>query len=1180
MPKKPAAPSTPNETPVLRPIKKLMVANRSEIAIRVMRAATELGIRTVGIYATEDRFCPHRFKADEAYELNKEKGALGAYLDIPGIVALAVEKGVDAIHPGYGFLSENPEFARACEANGIIFIGPDPGILDMMGDKTAARNIAEKLKIPTLKGTAEALESKKEAVAAAKKIGFPLIIKAAFGGGGRGMRIVREAKDLEKLLDEAQTEAKNAFGNGAVFLEKFVGQAKHIEVQILADKHGSVLHLHERDCSVQRRHQKVIEQAPSYGLDQRVVDGLCDAALKLAREVKYTHAGTVEFLVDSETGEWFFIEMNPRIQVEHTVTEEVTGIDIVRSQILIAQGCQMHEEPLALPVQDNIEKSGYAIQCRITTEDPENGFTPDFGKILTYRSAGGFGVRLDGALGTTNAVITPYYDSMLVKLTVSARTYEQALDRMDRSLREFRIRGVKTNIPFLMNVVHHPIFRAGQATTRFIDNNPDLLKFTARKDRASKMLSYLADTIVNGNPFSKGHKISKAFPAPPIPVADKSLRLTAPPDGTKQLLEKMGPEKFCREWVAKQKRLLITDTTFRDAHQSLLATRMRTYDMLAVADSVSRRTPNLFSLEMWGGATFDVTMRFLREDPWERLRQLRAKVPNILFQMLFRGSNAVGYTNYPDNVVKGFIKHAAQNGMDIFRIFDSLNYLPNLTAAMDAVREDTSSICEGTVCYTGDILDPTRDKYGLKYYVKLAKELEKMGAHMLCIKDMAGLVRPYAAKKLVKALKDEIGIPIHFHTHDTSGLNAGSILNAADAGVDVADAAIASMSGGTSQPNLNSIVAALQHTPRDTGLDVEALQEFSDYWAAVRTFYKPFDTSEPYGTAEVYLHEMPGGQYTNLKEQATGMGMAARWPEIAHAYAEVNQLCGDIIKVTPSSKVVGDLAIECVARGVKPGDIINLQGTKWSKDVTSMFEGWLGEPFYGLEPDEAKDSWKKWNALADAIVGKTGKRIKGRPGLHAAKIKLDDVRAELEAKMKRKPSEDDVWSYLMYPDVFMKFAEFRRTYGDVGVLPTPAYYYGLQQKEEIHVDLEPGKTLFVRLLNLTEPDQNGQQTAIFELNGYPRHTTVTNKLLAKDAVTRAKADPADPSQVGAPMPGMVASIAVGVGQKVKEGETLLTLEAMKMFAAVSAPCAGTVQEVCVKVGEAVESKDLLVRVGP
>ncbi len=1158
----------------IRPIKKLLVANRSEIAIRVMRAATELGIRTVAIYAQEDRFCPHRFKADEAYELNKEKGPVGAYLDIEGIVQLAKEKGVDAIHPGYGFLSENPHFAKACADADIIFIGPDSRILNMMGDKTAAREVARKLRVPILEGTDEPVSDRKEALAVAKKIGFPLIIKAAFGGGGRGMRVVRDAKDLEKLLDEAQTEALRAFGNGAVFLEKFVGKAKHIEVQILGDKHGSVLHLHERDCSVQRRHQKVIEQAPSYGVDQKIIDSLCEAALKIAREVKYTHAGTVEFLVDVDSGEWFFIEMNPRIQVEHTVTEEITCIDIVRSQILIAQGHKLHEEPLALPQQNKVEKSGFAVQCRITTEDPENGFTPDFGKILTYRSAGGFGVRLDGALGTTNAVITPYYDSMLVKVTVFAHTYHQALDRMDRCLREFRIRGVKTNIPFLLNVLHHEDFRKGLATTRFIDNNPELLKFTARQDRATKLLTYLADTIVNGNPHAKGHKSPKPYPAPPSPKWDRRM---VPPAGTKQLLTEMGPDKFCREWVAKQKRLLLTDTTFRDAHQSLLATRVRTFDMLAVADSVAHRTPNLFSLEMWGGATFDTTMRFLRECPWERLRQLRLRVPNILFQMLFRGSNAVGYSNYPDNVVKGFIKHAAQNGMDIFRIFDSLNYLPNLTPAMDAVREETDSICEGTICYTGDILDEKRDKYSLSYYVRLAKELQKMGAHMLCIKDMAGLCRPFAARKLVKALKEELDIPIHFHTHDTSGLNAASILQAAEAGVDVADAAISSMSGSTSQPNLNSIVAALQNTPRDTNLDAAALQEFSDYWAAVRQFYKPFDTSEPYGTAEVYLHEMPGGQYTNLKEQAESMGIGNRWPEIAHAYAEVNALLGDIVKVTPSSKVVGDMTMFLVTRGIKAADVLNLTANEgFPESVIDMLAGGLGQPFYGLDKAKAKDSWKKWNAVASVVLGKR-KPITKRPGEVAKPVKLDDVRKELEGKLKRKPTDDDVWSYLMYPDVFVKFAAFRQAHSDVSVLPTPAYYYGLHDKEEISIDLEAGKTVFVRRLNLTEPDKDGMRTAVFELNGYPRHTTVADKSLTKDVKHRAKADPADPLQVGAPMPGMVASIAVSVGHKVKEGDNLLVLEAMKMFASVTAPCDGTVAEVAAKISESVASKDLLIR---
>ena len=1165
----PPAPAAAVISSAIRPIKKLMVANRSEIAIRVMRAATELGIRTVAIYANEDRFCPHRFKADEAYQLDATKGPLGAYLDVEGIVALAKEKGVDAIHPGYGFLSENPDFAAACAREGIIFIGPDSKVLDRMGDKTAARAVAEQLKVPTLKGTEEPVDKKKDAMIAAKKIGFPLIIKAAFGGGGRGMRVVREAKDLDALLDEAQTEAKRAFGNGAVFLEKFVGKAKHIEVQILADKHGHILHLHERDCSVQRRHQKVIEQAPSYGIDQKIIDALCDSAVKIARAVDYTHAGTVEYLVDVESGEWFFIEMNPRIQVEHTVTEEVTGIDIVRSQILIAQGYQLHEEPLGLPAQDKIEKSGYAIQCRITTEDPANNFTPDFGKILTYRSAGGFGVRLDGALGTNNAVITPYYDSMLVKVTCYGRTYEQSLNRMDRALREFRIRGVKTNIPFLENVITHPVFRAGEATTRFIDTNPQLFQFENRKDRATKLLSYLADVTVNGNPNAKGWKPAKPFTSPAVPKAHDFSVATPPPPGTKQLLTELGPEKFAR-WIGQQKRLLLTDTTFRDAHQSLLATRVRSYDMLAVAEAVAHRAPQLFSMEMWGGATFDTAMRFLRECPWERLRQLREKIPNLCFQMLFRGSNAVGYTNYPDTVVRGFIKHAAETGMDIFRIFDSLNYLPNLTEAMAAVREETQSICEGTICYTGDILDPKRDKYSLTYYIKLAKELEKMGAHTLCIKDMAGLCRPFAAKKLVKALKEEIGLPIHFHTHDTSGINASSILSASEAGVDICDAAISSMSGCTSQPNLNSIVAALQHTPRATGLDPDALQEFSDYWAHVRSFYKPFDTAEPYGTAEVYLHEMPGGQYTNLKEQAESMGIGHRWPEIARMYAEVNLLFGDIVKVTPSSKVVGDMCMFLISRGVKPGDARSYldtlpSGTSFPESVIDMLQGGLGQPMGG------------WPAEVQKIILGKKKPFTNRPGERAEKVDLDKTRHDVAKVVGHKePTDDDLYSHLMYPQVFADFVKFRKAHSDISVLPTPAYFYGLRDKEEITISLEAGKTLFARLLNLNEPDPTGQRTAIFELNGYPRHVSVADKSAAKQVETRAKADPGNLLQIGAPMPGMIASMAVSIGHKVKEGDPILTLEAMKMFTTVTAPCNGTIADLSVAVGNTVEAKDLMV----
>ena len=899
--------------------RKLLVANRSEIAIRIMRAANELGLRTVAIYAQEDRFCIHRFKADESYLVGTDKGPVGAYLDIEGIIAIAREKGVDMIHPGYGFLSENAGFARACEEAGILFVGPRPELLDLMGDKVAARALALRLGVPTLPGTENPVEDREEALRIAETIGFPLIIKAAFGGGGRGMRVVERPADLGPLLDEAQGEAGRAFGNSAVFLERYIPRAKHIEVQVLGDNHGAVIHLHERDCSVQRRHQKVIEIAPSVALPPGIVRELCDAAARMAREISYNNAGTVEFLLDLDRGQWFFIEMNPRIQVEHTVTEVITGIDLVRSQILIANGASLDGPELALPPQEAIPRNGYAIQARITTEDPDNKFMPSYGKILTYRSAAGFGIRLDGAMGDTGAVITPFYDSLLVKLTASGPSFPIALQRMDRALREFRIRGVKTNIPFLENVIRNEAFRSGQATTRLIDTTPQLFEFKGRRDRATKLLAFLADTIVNGNPQAKGHRPSAPLTPAPLPGVDLKQE---PAAGSRQLLLELGPVKFAA-WIREQKQLLITDTTFRDAHQSLFATRVRSYDMLAVADAVARRTPGLFSLEMWGGATFDTAMRFLHEDPWGRLRALRERIPNICFQMLFRGSNAVGYSNYPPNVVAGFVKHAAASGIDIFRIFDSLNYTPNLKVAMEAVQE-THAICEAAICYTGDILDPARTKYSLAYYVKMAKELERMGAHILAIKDMAGLCRPYAAHALVKALREEIGIPIHFHTHDTSGINAASVLQASDAGVDIVDLALASMSGSTSQPNLNSIVAALQHTGRETALDLEALNEFSDYWEHVRAFYAPFDTAPRSGTAEVYLHEMPGGQFTNLKEQANSMGLGHRWPEIARCYAEVNQLLGDIVKVTPSSKVVGDMALFLFTRGIRPADVVNL----------------------------------------------------------------------------------------------------------------------------------------------------------------------------------------------------------------------------------------------------------------
>ncbi len=1162
---------------------KLLVANRSEIAIRVFRAASELGLKTVAIYAPEDRFSTHRFKADEAYELEASKGPVGAYLDIPGIISVAKSHGVDLIHPGYGFLSENAGFARACAENGLIFVGPRPELLEMMGDKVAARAQALKVGVPTLPGTEEPISDREEAKHAAQSIGFPLIIKAAAGGGGRGMRVVQRAEDLDDLLSEAQDEAGRAFGDSSVFLERYVPRAKHIEVQILGDKHGNCLHLYERDCSVQRRHQKVVEIAPSVNLSEKMRLELCAAARELAASIGYDNAGTVEFLLDVDRQEWFFIEMNPRIQVEHTVTEQITGIDLVRSQILIAQGFSIESPELALPKQENIPRNGYAIQARITTEDPEKNFAPDYGKILAYRSAAGFGIRLDGGMADAGAVVTPFYDSLLVKVTASAPTFETAISRLDRALREFRIRGVKTNIPFIENVLRHPIFASGDATTTLIDTTPELFQFTPRRDRATKLLNFLGDVIVNGNVNAKGWKPAAPFASAKVPPSGKpmiaaektpsalkeqGIRLTEDvlrePIGTRQILQELGAQGFA-DWTKAQTRLLVTDTTLRDAHQSLLATRVRTFDMLRIAEAIQARTPNLFSLEMWGGATFDTAMRFGREDPWERLRMLRERIPHICFQMLFRGSNAVGYSNYPDNVVAGFVRHAAQSGMDIFRVFDSLNYLPNLQVAMEAIGNTPNAICEAAICYTGDILDPSRDKYPLQYYVSLAKELEKMGAHFLAIKDMAGLCRPYAAHKLVSTLKGEIGLPIHFHTHDTSGTSAASVLQASDAGVDIVDLALASMSGGTSQPNLNSVVAALQHTPRETGLDLDALNEFSDYWESVLPFYKPFDTTSRAGTAEVYAHEMPGGQYTNLKEQANGMGLGARWPEIARTYAEVNTLFGDIVKVTPSSKVVGDLTMMLIARGLKASDIPNLEpgAVSFPESVIDMLRGGLGQPLGGWPEDVQK------------VILNGEEPLKNRPGADLEPLDLETLRAEIGQNV----SDDDLYSHLMYPQVQTEFAAFKETFGDVWVLPTPAYFYGLGQGEEISVSIEEGKTLIIRLVNVGDADKNGARSVNFELNGIARSVLVDDKSLAGEKKVRLKADATQENEVGAPIPGMVTQIAVSVGQKIERGERLLTIEAMKMLTVVNAPVAGTIEEIAANVGETVDAKDLLLRIG-
>jgi len=1141
-------------------MKKLLALNRGEIAIRILRAADELGIRTVAVFSDEDRLSLHRFKADEAYLIGEGKGPVQAYLDVEGIVAMAKERGVDAIHPGYGFLSENPALPRACEAAGITFIGPSADLLDLLGDKTAARRLAQKAGLPVIPGTEEPVTQKDDARGIAEKIGYPLMVKAAFGGGGRGMRVALNAAALESSLQEARAEAGASFGNDAVFLERYIRRARHIEVQILADRHGNVLHLHERDCSVQRRNQKVVEVAPAVNLDQEIRKGLANAAVALAREAKYYSAATVEFLVDADTGAYYFIEVNPRVQVEHTVTEMVTGIDIVQSQILIAQGFKLHGHEMNLPHQEEITLHGYALQCRVTTEDPANGFLPDYGKIQTYRSPAGFGIRLDGASAYGGAVITPFYDSLLVKVTAWGRDFPQACHRMDRALREFRIRGVKTNIPFLVNVVGHKQFQAGGVTTSFLAETPELFHFAPLRDRATKLLNYLGEVIVNGNPEVASKPKPQSIRPAPVPPHIAG----PPPAGTRQLLDKLGPEQFA-EWTGKQKQLLITDTTFRDAHQSLMATRVRTYDMDVISNFVAHKLHNLYSLEMWGGATFDVSLRFLLEDPWIRLQNLRRAIPNICFQMLFRASNGVGYSAYPDNVVEAFIVESAAQGIDIFRVFDALNWLPNMKHSIEAIRK-TNKVCEASICYTGDILDPKREKYPLQYYIRLGKELEKMGAHILCIKDMSGVCKPYAAERLFTALSEEIGLPLHFHTHDTSGVNAAAILKASEAGVHAADAAIASMSGTTSQPNLNSIVASLQHTERDTGLDLDALNACADYWETVRTWYRPFDNAPPAGTAEVYLHEMPGGQYTNLREQAESMGLGPRWQELAQTYAEVNFAFGDIVKVTPSSKVVGDMAIFLVSHDMKVKDLENLgpdHNLTLPNSVVEMFAGALGEPEGG------------WPAKIQSVILHGAKPKTGRPGAQLAPVDLEKTKIEVEKKTEQQISNADLMSYLMYPEVFLKFAKARATYGDMEILPTPQFFYGIEKGQEIAVELEPGKILVVKLLTVSDPHPEGTRTIFFELNGQPREVTVRDVALRATVQARLKADPAEPGQVGSPIPGAISSIAVDVGQQVKKGDRLLVLEAMKMQSTVYAPIDGKVTKKLANVGDKVEAKDIL-----
>ncbi len=1147
-------------------IRKILVANRSEIAIRVMRAANEMGIKTVAIYANEDRFALHRFKADESYRVGAGKKPIAAYLDISDIIRIAKQAKVDAIHPGYGFLSENPEFAEACSANGILFIGPTPEVMRTLGNKVAARNAAVAAGVPVMPATAPLphdIEASKKLAAA---VGYPLMLKASWGGGGRGMRVIESEADLPSNIEIARREAAAAFGNDEVYLEKLVRRARHVEVQILGDRHGNLVHLFERDCSVQRRNQKVVERAPAPYLDEATRASLCESALKLGRAVNYTHAGTVEFLMDADSGQFYFIEVNPRIQVEHTVTEQVTGIDIVKAQIRVCQGATIGKDA-GVPVQHEIKLNGHALQCRVTTEDPENNFTPDYGRLSVYRSAAGFGLRLDGGTAYAGAIITPYYDSLLVKVTAWAPTAEEAIHRMDRGLREFRIRGLSTNLQFLENVINHPDFISGDVITKFIDNTPELFNFKKRRDRATKLLRFLSETTLRGNPEMKGRIAPTGELAPAIlPSAD----LFAPiPPGTRDKLKELGAKGFS-EWMKAQPQVLLTDTTMRDAHQSLFATRMRTTDMTTIAPYYARMLPGLFSLECWGGATFDVAMRFLKESPWARLHQLRAAVPNVLFQMLLRASNAVGYTNYSDNVVKFFVQQAAANGIDVFRVFDSLNWVENMRVAMDAVVE-TGALCEGTICYTADIFDSARPKYDLAYYVKMAKELEKAGAHIIGIKDMAGVCRPRAARELVKALKNEVGLPLHFHTHDTSGIAAASVLAAIEAGVDAVDGALDAMSGLTSQPNLGAITAALQGSERDPnlagGVDLENMKALSFYWEGVRKFYAPFEADIRSGTADVYRHEMPGGQYTNLREQARAMGLEHRWPEVSQAYADVNQLFGDIVKVTPTSKVVGDMALYMVANDLTPEEVADpARDIAFPESVISLMKGELGYPSDGFPPDLQKKILRGEPALV------------GRPGLNIPPVDLEATRHEVEKAIGHKASDTELASYLMYPKVFKDYAAHVKTYGDVSQLPTPVFFYGMKEQQEVSVDLEPGKTLLIRLQGSTENLEEGEDKLFFELNGQPRMTRLA-KPDSKAKAALPKAEDGNPKHVGAPMPGMVVTIAVKAGQKVAKGDPLVSIEAMKMETQIRADFDATIKRVVASTGQSVSAKDLLIELG-
>jgi pyruvate carboxylase len=1141
---------------------KILIANRGEIAIRIMRAANEMGKKTVAIFAEEDKLSLHRFKADEAYRIGQGMGPVAAYLSIEEIIRVARECDADAIHPGYGLLSENPAFVDACENNGIAFIGPRAETMRALGDKASARKVAVAAGVPVIPATPVLGDDMDLIRKEAAKVGYPFMLKASWGGGGRGMRPINAPEELEEKILEGRREAEAAFGNGEGYLEKMILRARHVEVQILGDQHGQIFHLWERDCSVQRRNQKVVERAPAPYLSKAQRLEICEMGRKICAHVNYECAGTVEFLMDMDTGKFYFIEVNPRVQVEHTVTEEVTGIDIVQAQIMISEGKTL-AEATGKSNQNEIHLNGHALQTRITTEDPQNNFIPDYGRITAFRSATGMGIRLDGGTAYSGGVITRYYDSLLVKVTAWAPTPQKAIARMDRALREFRIRGVSTNIAFVENLLKHPTFLSNEYTTKFIDETSDLFDFKKRQDRGTKVLTYIADISVNGHPETTDRpRPAKDLKAPIPPKYPLDT-----PSGVRQILEKKGAAAVS-EWMLDQKRLLITDTTMRDGHQSLLATRMRSLDMINVAPAYASLLPELFSVECWGGATFDVAYRFLQESPWQRLRDIRSQMPNLMTQMLLRASNGVGYTTYPDNVVESFVAEAAK-GIDVFRVFDSLNWVENMRVAMDAVNA-SGKICEASICYTGDILNPDRAKYDLNYYVSIAKELKQGGSHVLGLKDMAGLLKPAAAKVLVKVLKEEVGLPIHFHTHDTSGLASATILAAAEAGVDAVDAAMDSFSGGTSQPCLGSLVEALKNTHKDTELDVKAIQNLSSYWEQVRAQYVAFESGLTSPASEVYLHEMPGGQFTNLKAQARSLGLEEKWSEVAHTYAEVNQMFGDIVKVTPSSKVVGDMALMMVSQGITRAQVEDPKtDIAFPDSVIDMMRGNLGQPPGGFPKQ----------LVNKALKGE--KPLTTRPGAHMLPVDLQATRKELSGLLEGKTiNDEELNGYLMYPKVFLDYKSRHSVYGPVRALPTITFFYGMKPGEEITAEIDPGKTLEIRLQAIGETDEQGEVKVFFELNGQPRVIRVPNRLVKSQTASRPKAEAGNSDHIGAPMPGVVASVVVSTGQKVKEGDLLLTIEAMKMETGMHAERAAVIKVVHAHSGGQIDAKDLLIEFEP